>query len=75
MKIIWVKWLDAAFELRDLHQTEVDGYEVGSVMETVGFLVRQDKKGLILADDWQPEQEKWRGIMSIPRALSRKSKE
>lgn len=64
MKLIYIKWFDSCYELREKTTEEFDDEYT---IETVGFLARETKKTISIAGDWIEKDKCWRHIFHIPK--------
>lgn len=73
-KLIWVKWKDACFRNDDWHSADEIETKERFHCESVGLFVKEDKQGLVIAVDFDPDTGKWRGLSFIPRKMIRRRK-
>lgn len=66
MKPVYIKWHDAVSddEWAELH----DEPEALHVIHTLGFLIKEDKKSIVVAMQIDPEREGRSMTMTIPKA-------
>lgn len=66
--LITVRWNDAhgstalSYSLDELSHRPM-------VMDTVGWLLREDQEGISMANEYCPEDKTWRGVNFIPRGM------
>jgi hypothetical protein len=74
MKLVYVEWKDACFNSSGW----VDADSVDTARRffcyAAGFLVKDDGQGLVLAVDFDPETNKWRGLTFIPKGMVKRVK-
>jgi hypothetical protein len=66
MKIVWVKWRDANQYLR---QSSIEDVRQGlcEIVETVGFLIKDDSDSLIVANEYMGTSGDVRRTIVIPK--------
>jgi hypothetical protein len=63
--IVAVRWIDASYERGELSAEEMDPL---AELETVGFLVREDKDSMSVASERGIDDKHYRHISHIPRS-------
>ena len=74
-KLCYVRWLDACYlgtdwKTVDELRSDGDAFEV----ESAGFLVSEDGRGIYLGTDYDPEGKRWRHMSFIPHGMIVKRK-
>ena len=70
-KLVWIRWRDACY-INDGWKDagELDSNGEGVMVESAGFLVKEDKNGIYLATDLDPEKsERSRHHSFIPKGM------
>ncbi len=65
-RFVWVKWLDASFQNEECTEEQLNPE---FIVETAGFLVREDDKTISVGQDWYPSTNSWRHTTHIPKAI------
>ena len=60
MKVVWVRWQDAAFIYSQWKGADELGEHTAYQLLSAGVLVRENKEGLWLAADYAPDDDWWR---------------
>ena len=75
-RLVWVRWRDACYineGWKGSGELESDGQ--GVMVESAGFLVKEDKNGIFLSVDLDPEQsDRTRHHSFIPKGMIIKKK-
>lgn len=66
MNIVEVTWLDARHQFGPVGKTEI---EFGATIMTLGYLLYRDKEFIVVAMEYWPDDNVYRNVSSIPRAL------
>ena len=73
MKVVWVEWVDS--RAVDPSWFALDDADFDTdLLQTVGFLVSEDKKRLVLVSGHDPHMGKVAGGMIIPKSAIRSRK-
>lgn len=70
-KLVEVIWDDAHADLTEASQAELDEFHQSAIMETVGWLLRDDHAGVTIANERCAHDQTFRGRTFIPRPLVR----
>jgi len=66
-----VTWEDAWMHNSATYTKEELGKVTGIMLHVAGFLVRDDKKGVIIAGEYSPAMDNYRNVQFIPRGMVR----
>lgn len=67
MKLVYIKWQDAAYQDGDV--LEEDAFSPEVLIESAGLLAREDDKTISLAIDHYGKDKTWRHVAHIPKIL------
>lgn len=68
-KLVEVIWDDAHADLMEASQSDLEDFHQAAVMHTIGWLLRDDEKGVTVANEECPADQTHRGRTFIPRPL------
>lgn len=74
MRLVWIRWLDATYLGNGWKQAEKLETEAGFMVESAGLLVKETKKGIFIATDYDPDDPSFRHVSFIPRAMIKKKR-
>lgn len=67
LRIVRIEWVDAAQEF-EVDADDVDNLPEGEICTTVGYLIRETKNFIFLAQE-QLQSRKFRAVSCIPKSL------
>lgn len=79
MKLVYLEWQDAMSKNSWIHDSEIDNWaKDGDWVKQVGWVVRENKKYMIIAGQWNPEifsnGHLFGNLQKIPKTWIRKRK-
>lgn len=69
MKVVWVRWQDAAFISSSWQGADELGEHTAFQLLSAGLLVWENKEGIWLATDYAPDDNTYRYTCFIPKRL------
>lgn len=69
MKVVWVRWQDAAFVSDRWKRADQVGEHTAFQLLSAGLLVKENREGVWLATDYAPDNGTYRYTCFIPKRL------